>query len=114
MHIADLPPMLSPYPGTSDGSPTMDRPAGAVTRFLRSRRGLILIVAVAAAIGAGLHWSWLVAAGIAPVLLAVLPCVAMCALGLCMNHSGRKTGTRFCGDNQRASVKETSTPGPPG
>ena len=34
--------------------------------------------------GAALNWGWLVAAGIAPLLLALAPCAAMCALGLCM------------------------------
>ena len=32
-----------------------------------------------------LNWSWLVTAGVAPLILGVLPCVAMCALGLCAN-----------------------------
>src|SRR5258708_31458718 len=39
--------------------------------------GLVLIIAGA------LNWGWLVAAGIAPVLVAVAPCAIMCALGLC-------------------------------
>jgi len=33
-------------------------------------------------------WGWLVAAGIAPVLLSVLPCLVMCGLGLCMMRRG--------------------------
>jgi hypothetical protein len=39
-------------------------------------------------VGAGLalNWGWLTAAGIAPVLLSLLPCAAMCALGLCMRR----------------------------
>jgi len=28
-------------------------------------------------------WAWLVAAGLAPVILSVLPCLVMCALGVC-------------------------------
>ena len=45
---------------------------------------LWLVLAAAALVaGATLNWSWLVAVGVAPLLLAVLPCVAMCALGLC-------------------------------
>jgi len=39
--------------------------------------GLVVIIGVA------LNWGWLVAAGIAPVLVAVAPCAIMCALGLC-------------------------------
>ena len=42
-------------------------------------------VAIATA-GLAFNWSWLVAAGLAPLLLSVLPCVAMCALGLGMSR----------------------------
>jgi hypothetical protein len=35
-------------------------------------------------------WTWLVAAGLASVILGVLPCLAMCALGLCMRRMGKK------------------------
>src|SRR5882724_2038844 len=53
---------------------------------LGGRRGLIAAGAAVIVAGLAFKWSWLVAAGIAPVLLSVLPCVAMCALGLCMNR----------------------------
>jgi hypothetical protein len=43
------------------------------------------------AAGLALNWSWLVAVGIAPILIAVLPCLAMCALGLCMSRAGGKS-----------------------
>lgn len=45
-----------------------------------------MVAAAALTVGIGYNWSWLVAAGIAPLLLSVLPCVAMCALGLCMSR----------------------------
>ncbi len=48
------------------------------------------MAAAALTVGIGYNWSWLVAAGIAPLLLSALPCVAMCALGLCMS---RMTGS---------------------
>jgi membrane protein DedA with SNARE-associated domain len=32
--------------------------------------------------GLALNWSWPVAAGVAPLLVALAPCAAMCALGL--------------------------------
>ncbi len=39
-------------------------------------------------------WAWLVAAGLAPLILSVLPCVAMCALGVCMmGRSGKSQST---------------------
>ena len=63
----------------------------AVRYYLGGRRGLLILAAVAVVAGLALNWSWLVAAGIAPILLGVLPCVAMCALGLCMHRAGGKS-----------------------
>ena len=65
-----------------------------VRRYLTGWRGIAALAAVAVAAGLALNWSWLVAAGIAPLLISVLPCVAMCALGLCMNKmTGRRCST---------------------
>ena len=57
----------------------------ALRYWLRGQNGMIALIVLAAVIGAALNWSWLVAVGIVPLLITVLPCVAMCALGLCMN-----------------------------
>ncbi len=54
--------------------------------WLSGRRIWWIAAALALAAGAALNWSWLVAIGVAPLLVAALPCVAMCALGLCMNR----------------------------
>lgn len=54
-------------------------------QYLTGWRGLLLLAAIALFAFAVLNWSWLVAAGIAPLLITALPCVAMCALGLCAN-----------------------------
>jgi hypothetical protein len=51
--------------------------------WLRNRRVLIALAAAAVTGGAILNWSWLVAIGAAPVILSLLPCAAMCAIGLC-------------------------------
>jgi hypothetical protein len=58
---------------------------------------LWLAVAVIAAVaGAAFNWSWLVAAGLVPILLAVVPCLAMCALSLCARRgSQERTGGRL-------------------
>lgn len=53
--------------------------------WLSGRRGLIAVAVLAAVGGIVMNWGWLAAAGIAPIILAVLPCAAMCALGLCAN-----------------------------
>lgn len=37
------------------------------------------------------QWSWLVAIGVAPLLISAAPCLAMCALGLCMHRMGSRT-----------------------
>jgi hypothetical protein len=42
-------------------------------------------------LGLALNWSWLVAIGVAPLLVALAPCAAMCALGLCMSRMGGKS-----------------------
>jgi hypothetical protein len=66
--------------------------ARALLRHYLTNRMVLAVLAVAV-LGAGLalNWSWLVAAGIAPILVALAPCAAMCALGLCMNKMGRKS-----------------------
>jgi hypothetical protein len=58
----------------------------ALRYWLRGRNGVIALIGLALVIGAAFNWRWLVAVGIAPLLLTALPCVAMCALGLCMNR----------------------------
>ena len=62
----------------------------ALRYWLGGRRGLV--AAAVAAAGAGLWFGWptLVAAGLAPLVLAMAPCAAMCALGLCMNRGAKK------------------------
>jgi hypothetical protein len=58
----------------------------ALRYWLRGPRGIAVLVVSALVVGAALNWSWLVAVGIAPLLLTVLPCAVMCGLGLCMNR----------------------------
>ena len=66
----------------------------AARYYLGGRRALVAVAAIVAAAGLAFNWSWLVAVGIAPVLVAALPCVAMCALGLCMSRmTGRACST---------------------
>lgn len=56
-----------------------------VGRHLGGRRGLFVLGAAIIVLGAAFNWSWLLALGIAPLLVSALPCLAMCALGLCMH-----------------------------
>lgn len=64
---------------------------GLLRYYFGGRRGLIVLTVAALGAGAFLNWGWLVAAGIAPLLLTLAPCAAMCALGLCMNKAGSKS-----------------------
>ena len=69
------------------------RPLG-VSCLGRHRRFVVGAVALGVIAAAAMwQWSWLFAAGIAPVLLSVAPCAVMCGLGLCMG----RTGGRSCG-----------------
>ena len=62
-------------------------------RALSNRFVLLAIFAIAIGLTATFSWGWLVAAGIAPILLAAAPCAAMCALGLCMSGMKSKPNT---------------------
>jgi hypothetical protein len=83
----------------------------AALSAVRSRRGLIVLAALLASVGLAFNWSWLVAVGAAPLILSVLPCVVMCALGLCMaghNHGSGQTATRSVGAVAGAADAERS------
>ena|SRR6516225_11609588 len=56
---------------------------GGLLRYLGGRRGLWLAAGLAVAAGLALNWSWLVAVGVAPIIVSILPCAVMCALGFC-------------------------------
>jgi hypothetical protein len=64
--------------------------------ILGSKRVWLALAALAVVAGAAFNWSWLVAIGVAPLLLTLLPCAAMCALHLCASKGadGSCTGKR--------------------
>jgi YHS domain-containing protein len=68
----------------------------AARYYLGGRRTLFVLATVFILGGVALNWGWLVAAGIAPILISFLPCAVMCALGLCMHKKGgaARTGNR--------------------
>src|SRR3546814_8153336 len=77
----------------------------ALRYYLGNRRVLLIVGGIVLVAGLAFNWSWLAAIGVAPLLLSVLPCVAMCALGLCMNKmSGRSCSTK----SPSKSVADTS------
>ncbi len=81
-----------------DGSSAAPRRGliGRLPNWMRSRWALLLALVSTAGVGLVLGWPWLVAAGLAPLVLASLPCVAMCAAGLCMmgKSDGQSCSTR--------------------
>lgn len=77
-------------------------------RAFPSRRMLWGIAFVAVLGSAALGWKWLVATGVASLLLSVLPCLAMCALGMCMN---RRPGGGSCHGNDANPVAPQKQPG---
>jgi hypothetical protein len=66
--------------------------------YLGRRRNQIILAAALLGIGAYFNWGWFVAAGIAPLLLAIAPCAVMCALGLCMRPSKSNATNSTPGD----------------
>lgn len=78
---------MSVPPATEANSASLTRDLIYAARYyLGGRRGILILGSGAAIAGAAMNWSWLVAAGIAPILLTALPCVVMCGLGLCFNR----------------------------
>ena len=72
--------------------PRQESALRSVTRqLLGNRFGLLAIAALVLGLGAYSSWGWLVAIGVAPLLLAVAPCAAMCALGMCTMGMKSKT-----------------------
>lgn len=65
--------------------PQGEKRRSVIPQLLTNRRALLLVVALVAGSGLALNWNWLVAAGIAPILIAALTCLVMCGLGLCMH-----------------------------
>ena len=54
-------------------------------------------------------WDWLAAAGLATVLVAVAPCLAMCALGLCM-RGGKSNSAPSLADIRKTYDAQSGEP----
>jgi hypothetical protein len=70
-----------------------DECAGSRGTILGNRNLWLALAAVLLIAGLALNWNWLAAAGIAPLLLVLLPCGAMCALHLC-SRKAAEDGSR--------------------
>ena len=76
----------------------------AARYYLARPRVLLILATIAIAAGLVFNWSWLVAAGLAPILISTLPCLIMCAFGVCMMcRSGDKQSVPVRGADEAAS-----------
>jgi hypothetical protein len=74
----------------------------SIARLVRSRLAIGAVAFGVIAVAAAWQWSWLVAIGVAPLLLTVAPCAAMCGLGLCMH----RMGGRSCAANSQTPATQ--------
>ena len=89
----------------ADAAPAQACCAPAAKSGWLNQRNLLIGVALAGGAGAlVLGWDWLAAAGVASIIIAVAPCLVMCALGLCMQHKVKS--------GQAAAGTPPATPGP--
>ena len=64
--------------------PSLSRDIGRyVSHQLRGRRGLIAAAVIVLTPALWFGWPLLVAAGLAPLIIAMAPCAVMCAVGAC-------------------------------
>ena len=68
------------------------------------RAAVVLWTAVVVALALFTGWRWIVAAGFASLVLSLLPCAAMCAIGLC-SGSGRN-----CRDQATTATSQDAKP----
>jgi fatty acid desaturase len=92
----------------ADASPVRDL-RHAARYYFGNRTALAILAIVAIAAGLALNWSWLVAAGIAPVLLTALPCLVMCGLGLCMNKMAGRSCALGSAQSTSGEIKQTQS-----
>jgi hypothetical protein len=74
--------MTVPQVRTSGRPQPFDWPQ-IIRRYLSNRWVLLAIGGGAVTIAAFFNWGWLVAIGLAPIIIAFAPCAIMCGLGLC-------------------------------
>jgi predicted membrane-bound mannosyltransferase len=80
----------------------------AARYYLWRPRVLLTLAAIAIVAGLALNWSWLVAAGLAPILISTLPCLVMCAFGVCMMCRSGEKGSAPVRDAAEAASPPTT------
>ena len=79
-------------PAAEARAPAAQRARDFMRRAFGGPRGLIILGIAVVAGGLALGWGWLTAVGLAPIILALAPCAAMCALGMCAMSRGGSGG----------------------
>jgi hypothetical protein len=71
-------------------------------------REVLGLAVFASLTGLAFNWSWLVAVGLAPILLGTLPCLLMCVFGACMMcRSGKEQPSAQATDNEAVSLADS-------
>lgn len=63
------------------------------SQWLNQRNVLISVALLGGISALSFGWDWLAAAGVASIIIAIAPCLVMCALGLCMSRMSKARGT---------------------
>lgn len=95
-------------PGAAKEDSCCAVPAGRAGRWRPWLIGGAVVVPIALYGG----WDWLAATGLATILVAVLPCAAMCALGLCMGRGSK--GEMTLADIRKTYETNSTEPPKPG
>lgn len=74
------------------------------------RRGLVIAGLAMVAAGLALGWNWLSAIGVAPIILSLAPCAAMCALGACAMMRGGSSCAKPGSPEQAKPVETAPSP----
>ena len=91
------------------GQPSLTQDILSLLRYwLTSRTGLIIGAIVLVVGGLALGWGWVVALGIAPIILSLAPCAVMCALGMCMMGKGMSGQSSCAKDGSATDADKTA------
>lgn len=95
---------------TATAEPSLGRDVLSAARYYLGNRWVLLALGSLAVI-AGLSfggWGWLVAAGLAPVILSTLPCLVMCGFGVCMACRSNKAQSTTSSDAAATTTSSTA------
>lgn len=104
-NAVDTPTLRSKASGSSLGRDWL----GLLRYWLRDRRVMIGLAAAVLTAGAWFNWGWLVAVGAAPLIVALAPCAAMCAVGLCTMGAGKTASAKDATSRESIDHREPPT-----